>query len=52
MGWIMGGMMLRTDLDSSVDKVLAKDRDAVDVSEEQARQEHIHQDEFRDAEVL
>ncbi|XP_041016123.1 elongation factor 1-alpha 1-like [Juglans microcarpa x Juglans regia] len=29
MGWIMGGRMFKTDLDSSIDKVLAKDRDAI-----------------------
>ncbi|KAF5447844.1 hypothetical protein F2P56_033364 [Juglans regia] len=52
MGLIMGGMLLRKDLDSAVNKVSAKARDAAAVSEQLAKRKLVRQDELRDAEVL
>ncbi|KAG6632523.1 hypothetical protein CIPAW_13G165000 [Carya illinoinensis] len=52
MGLIMGGMLLRKDLDSAVDKVSAKARDAGAVSEQLAKRKLVRQDGLRDAEVL
>ncbi|XP_042955309.1 lysine-specific demethylase JMJ30 isoform X3 [Carya illinoinensis] len=51
MGLIMGGMLLRKDLDSAVDKVSAKARDAGAVSEQLAKRKLVRQDGLRDAEV-
>lgn len=51
MGLIMGGMLLRKDLDSAVNKLSAQARDAAAVTEQHAKRKLVRQDELPDAEV-
>ncbi|KAB1211926.1 Lysine-specific demethylase 8 [Morella rubra] len=52
MGLIMGGTLLRKDLDSAVEKVSAKARHATGISEQRAKRKLVREDELDEEEVL
>lgn len=51
MGLIMGGTLLRKDLDSAVEKVSAKARHATGISEQRAKRKLVREDELDEEEV-